>query len=146
MIGWGNRKPVNNESTTKRRGLGMASQIWGGGGGPPAFAWVRVNSDGTAEVIIGSQDIGTGVKTVFAQITAEVLDLELDLVVVRIGDTAQGPFAPGSGGSMTVASVGPAVRQAALSGTGPTAMTASSSNTTASSSGAPAATTRSSLS
>ena len=114
MIGWGNRKPVNNESTTKRRGLGMASQIWGGGGGPPAFAWVRVNSDGTAEVIIGSQDIGTGVKTVFAQITAEVLELELDQVVVRIGDTAQGPFAPGSGGSMTVASVGPAVRQAAI--------------------------------
>ena len=114
MIGWGNRKPVNNESTTKRRGLGMASQIWGGGGGPPAFAWVRVNSDGTVEVIIGSQDIGTGVKTVFAQITAEILELELDQVAVRIGDTAQGPFAPGSGGSMTVASVGPAVRQAAI--------------------------------
>jgi xanthine dehydrogenase YagR molybdenum-binding subunit len=92
----------------------MASQIWGGGGGPPAFAWVRVNSDGTVEVIIGSQDIGTGVKTVFAQITAEVLELELDQVVVRIGDTAQGPFDPGSGGSMTVASVGPAVRQAAI--------------------------------
>ena len=114
MIGWGKGQPLSNGDMIKRRGLGMASQTWGGGGGPPAFAWVRLNSDGTAEVITGSQDIGTGIRTVFAQIAAEELGVELDKVVVHIGDTAQGPFGPGSGGSMTVSSVGPAVRQAAI--------------------------------
>jgi CO/xanthine dehydrogenase Mo-binding subunit len=114
MIGWGNGHPKINADTPKRRGFGMASQTWGGGGGPPAFAWVRLNSDGTAEVIIGSQDIGTGVKTIFAQIASEELELPLDNIVVSIGDTEKGPFDPGSGGSMTVASVGPAVRQAAI--------------------------------
>lgn len=114
IIGWGQRQSINNKSSILRHGYGMASQTWGGGGGPPAFAWVRLNSDGTAEVNLGSQDIGTGVKTVFAQIAAEELELELDQIVVHIGDTARGPFGPGSGGSMTVASVGPAVRQAAI--------------------------------
>ena len=92
----------------------MASQTWGGGGGPPAFAWVKLNSDGTAEVITGSQDIGTGTRTVFAQIAAEELGLEPDQIVVRIGDTAHAPYDPVSWGSMTVSSVGPAVRQAAI--------------------------------
>ena len=33
-----------------RRGMGLASQTWGGGGGPPAHALVRINPDGTVEV------------------------------------------------------------------------------------------------
>ncbi|MFZ1915788.1 MAG: xanthine dehydrogenase family protein molybdopterin-binding subunit [Dehalococcoidales bacterium] len=114
IIGWKQRQTPNDKNQVLRHGYGMASQTWGGGGGPPAFAWVRLNSDGTAEVNPGSQDIGTGVKTVFAQIAAEELGLELDKIVVHIGDTAQGPFGPGSGGSMTLASIGPAVRQAAI--------------------------------
>jgi CO/xanthine dehydrogenase Mo-binding subunit len=114
LIGWPAGKPADAGSGTKLRGFGMASQVWGGGGGPPAFAWVRINADGTAEVITGSQDIGTGTRTVLAQIAAEELGMEPGLVVVHIGDTAQGPYDPVSWGSMTVSSVGPAVRQAAI--------------------------------
>ncbi|MGP8079225.1 MAG: xanthine dehydrogenase family protein molybdopterin-binding subunit [Dehalococcoidales bacterium] len=113
-IGWVKGQLTSREDATKVRGYGMASQTWGGGGGPPAFAWVKLNSDGTAEVITGSQDIGTGTRTVFAQIAAEELGLEPDQIVVHIGDTAHGPYDPVSWGSMTVASVGPAVRQAAI--------------------------------
>jgi len=102
------------ENGSKTRAMGMASQIWGGGGGPPAFAWVKLNKDGSVEVMTASQDIGTGTRTIFAQIAAEVLDLEPERVVVRIGDTLAGPYAPVSWGSMTVPSVGPAVRQAAM--------------------------------
>ena len=112
MIGWRSDRPVKR-SGTKRRALGMASQIWGGGGGPPAYAWVRLNPDGAAEVILGCQDIGTGTRTAFAQIAAEELGLPLDQVTVRMGDSATGPYGPASWGSQTVASVGPAVRQAA---------------------------------
>lgn len=114
MIGWEKDRCPVKVNGDKRRAVGMASQIWGGGGGPPAYAWVRINADGTAEVITGSQDIGTGTRTVFAQIAAEVLGLEPRQVAVRLGDTAAGPYDPVSWGSMTVSSVGPAVQQAAL--------------------------------
>ncbi len=55
------------------RGIGMASQIWGGAGGPPAQAEVRVHPDGTATVVTAGQDIGTGTRTVLAQSAAEEL-------------------------------------------------------------------------
>ncbi|MEO5954066.1 MAG: molybdopterin cofactor-binding domain-containing protein, partial [Chloroflexia bacterium] len=96
-----------------KRGIGMASQTWGGGGGPPAHAMVRFNSDGTIEVQAGSQDIGTGTKTAFAQIAAEEMGVPMDSIRVRVGDTQKVPFGPASWGSITTPSVGPAVRMAA---------------------------------
>jgi len=97
-----------------KRGIGMASQIWSGGGGPPAHAQVRLNSDGTVEVMSGTQDIGTGTKTSLSQVVAEELGVPLDSIRFRLGDTQKGPYAPASWGSITVPSVGPAVRAAAL--------------------------------
>jgi len=114
MIGWQGRGERVGGKASKRRALGMAGQVWGGGGGPPAYAWVRINFDGSVEVITGSQDIGTGTRTVMAQIAAEELGMEPDKIVVRLGDTGNGPYDPVSWGSMTVSSVGPAVRQAAI--------------------------------
>jgi CO/xanthine dehydrogenase Mo-binding subunit len=96
-----------------KRGFGMASQTWSGGGGPPAHALVRINSDGTIEVICGTQDIGTGTRTAFVQIAAEVLGVPVEQVKFRLGDTQKGPYAPASWGSITIPSVGPAVRTAA---------------------------------
>jgi len=96
-----------------RRGYGMASQLWGGGGGPPAYAMVRLEPDGSAEVLTGTQDLGTGSRTVFAQIAAEALGARLEDVRVVIGDTERTPYTGNSWGSITVASVGPAVRMAA---------------------------------
>ncbi len=96
-----------------RRGIGIASQTWGGGGGPPAHAVVRVNSDGTIEVTSGMQDIGTGTRTALAQIAAEELGVPLESIRFRLGDTQKGPYGPASWGSITTASVGPAVRMAA---------------------------------
>jgi xanthine dehydrogenase YagR molybdenum-binding subunit len=96
-----------------RRGMGMASQLWGGEGGPPAQAIAKLLPDGTAIIITGTQDIGTGTRTVLAQIAAEELGYPLDRVRVELGETAYGVFSPASGGSMTLASVGPAVRMAA---------------------------------
>ncbi len=111
-IGWAKRSQLKNEKSSKRQGMGMASQIWGGGGGPPAYALVKINPDGTATVISGTQDIGTGTKTALAQIAAEELGLPIESISIEIGDTQTGPYAPLSAGSMTLASVGPAVRAA----------------------------------
>jgi xanthine dehydrogenase YagR molybdenum-binding subunit len=97
-----------------RRGVGMASQIWGAGGGPPAYATVRLNPDGTVDVLSGTQDLGTGARTIFAQIAAESLGARLADVRTVLGDTERAPYAGNSWGSITTASVGPAVRVAAL--------------------------------
>ncbi len=97
----------------KRRGRGLATQLWGGSGSPPAYAWVKINPDGTATVISGTQDLGTGTKTALAQIAAEELGIPIEHVSVEIGDTQSCPYAPISAGSMTLPSVGPAVRAAA---------------------------------
>lgn len=113
-IGWSRRRPGGTAGSTpqRRRGLGMASQIWGGGGGPPAYATVHLNPDGSAVVRCGTQDIGTGTKTILAQICAAELGIAPDRIRIDLGDS-DAPYGPISAGSLTVASVGPAVRLAA---------------------------------
>ena len=114
-IGWSKRKPGGTRGSAAglRRGMGMASQMWSGGGTPPAYATVHVNPDGTVIVRIGTQDIGTGTRTILAQVCAEELGVRVEDVRVEIGDT-ESPYAPISAGSLTVASVTPAVRIAAM--------------------------------
>src|SRR5207253_11287179 len=85
---------------------------WGVWGGPAADATVDGNSDGTVVLTCGSQDIGTGTRTGLARICADGLGVELEDVHVRLGDT-DNPYGPISAGSLTTASVGPAVRLAA---------------------------------
>jgi xanthine dehydrogenase YagR molybdenum-binding subunit len=111
---WDRRHEVRARSTaTVKHGVGMASQVWYGGGGPPSYAWVRVGSDGRAQVVTAMQDIGTGSRTAMAQIAAEELGIPLEHVSVSLGDSARGPFASISAGSSTIPSMGPAVRAAA---------------------------------
>jgi xanthine dehydrogenase YagR molybdenum-binding subunit len=112
-FGWGEEKaPPSSES--KRRGVGFAAHDWvGGSGHPPGYAWIDLNADGTAEVVTGTQDIGTGTRTGLAQVAAEELGLPLDSITLLLGDTAAGPYAPVSSGSHTQATIGPAVRAAA---------------------------------
>ena len=111
---WARREAVRRSSDgTWKRGVGLASQVWYGGGGPPSYAWVRVGADARATVVTAMQDIGTGSATAMAQIAAEELGLPLDHVEVSLGDTARGPYATISAGSSTIPSMGPAVRSAA---------------------------------
>ncbi|MEJ0018522.1 MAG: xanthine dehydrogenase family protein molybdopterin-binding subunit [Acetobacteraceae bacterium] len=77
----------------------------------PASARVRVGANGTALVQVGTQDLGTGTYTVISQIAADALGLPVERIEVELGDSLF-PAAPVSGGSMTVASVGPAVKAA----------------------------------
>jgi xanthine dehydrogenase YagR molybdenum-binding subunit len=114
-IGWSRRAHTPGAPVPaggRRRGLGMASQLWGGSGSAPAYAEVRLNPDATVEVRIGTQDIGTGAKTALTQIAAEVLTLPVAAIRLALGDT-DFPYSPLSAGSQTIASCGPAVRMAA---------------------------------
>jgi xanthine dehydrogenase YagR molybdenum-binding subunit len=101
-------------SPGKRYGVGFAAHDWAGGAGHPP-AEVRVEFDGrSARLLTGTQDIGTGTRTALCQLAAEALGIPPQDVSIALGDTDLGLRAPTSAGSATLASLGPAVRQAAL--------------------------------
>lgn len=114
---WDERRKLAEDQrkrgTRMRKGVGVAASIWGDfGRGKAVVATVSVGRDGSVEVRNGLQDIGGGIKTVVAQVVAEVLHRPLAEVRVRIGTSELGPSV-GSGGSNTTSSVTPAVRAAA---------------------------------
>ncbi len=112
-IDWKKKRNTKQQSGVKKRGVGMGSQLWSGGGRAPSYAICRMNADGTFDVLTGSQDLGTGTKTVFTQIAAEELGVGMERIRMEVGDTLAGPYGVLSAGSLTVPSVGPAVRMAA---------------------------------
>lgn len=114
LFGWSRRDPrpgAMRDRDGQLIGWGCASSLY-----PvlraPSRARVRLTADGRAEVQAATHDIGTGAATVLAQIAAQELGLPVDAVTVRLGDSDL-PAAPLSGGSMTTASAGSAVRAAA---------------------------------
>jgi xanthine dehydrogenase YagR molybdenum-binding subunit len=88
-------------------GVGCAGATWGGGGGGTQ-AEAQISPDGSLEIRVGTQDLGTGTRTLVAVIAADVLGLKPQQISVRIGDT-RFPPSGGSGGSSTAASVSPAI-------------------------------------
>ena len=57
---------------------------------------VRVAADGSVHVMTGIQNIGQGIETVYAQVTADLLGCALDTVAVSWGDTTAIPFGSGT--------------------------------------------------
>jgi len=114
VIGWSRRqKTPGSAPGTRKRGLGMGSATWGGGGRKTSDCTVVVARDGSVKSYSGVQDLGTGQWTYVAGIVAEELGLQLKDVEPLIGRSEYGPGHP-SGGSTTTASVAPAVKMAAL--------------------------------
>jgi len=107
-FGWAAKykKPGSSPGPVKS-GVGVAGGGWGGGGGGTK-AEAQINSDGTVEVRCGTQDLGTGARTVVAIVAAEAFGLRPDQIKVRIGDTNLPPSG-GSGGSSTTPSISPAI-------------------------------------
>jgi xanthine dehydrogenase YagR molybdenum-binding subunit len=114
-IGWvkERRKKPGSDAGPWKRGLGCAAGRWANPGGGSWRVDVSVARDGTVTVANGTQDIGTGTKTVLAVMVAEELGIPPGDLVVLTGDTRLPP-GPASGGSQTAASVGPAAREAGL--------------------------------
>lgn len=95
-----------------KRGLGIGVCTWGGAG-HDSTARCNIHPDGTVEVELGSQDLGTGTRTIIAQVAAESLGLNVNDIRVKIGDTNYPPSGT-SGGSTTVGGVSTATRKATL--------------------------------
>ncbi len=92
-------------------GLGMALHTWGGGG-HPSSCQLKIHPDGGVETSLGSQDLGTGTRTVIGMVVAETLGLPLSAVKVNIGSSKYPTSGP-SGGSTTVGGVSESNRRAA---------------------------------
>jgi len=112
-FGWAQkrRKPGSDPGPMKR-GVGVAQSVWYRINSMDSACEVRIHKDGSVEALSAVQDIGSGIKTVIAQVVAEELALQPRDITVRIGDTHLPPGPP-SGGSMTTGSLTPAVRNAA---------------------------------
>lgn len=107
-FGWKEKfkKPGTSPGPVKT-GVGCAGATWGGGG-RGTHAEAQVSPDGSIEIRCGTQDLGTGTRTLIAVIAANLLGLKPEDITVRIGDTNY-PSSGGSGGSTTAASVSPAI-------------------------------------
>jgi xanthine dehydrogenase YagR molybdenum-binding subunit len=118
-FGWeeAKRKAVEaRKSGYVRRGVGMASCLWyAGGGGPPSTVIIKLFSDGSVNLNMGASDIGTGTKTVMAMVVSEELGVPIEKIGIENADTGTTQYATPSGGSKTVPTEAPAVRDAAMS-------------------------------
>jgi xanthine dehydrogenase YagR molybdenum-binding subunit len=111
-FGWAKRKAPGADRGPIRRGLGMAQSQWVSVVYPPTACEVRILADGSVEAMSAAQDIGTGTRTVLAQVVAEEMGLTVNDVQAYIGDTRY-PVGPPSGGSRVTGSLTPAARNAA---------------------------------
>jgi len=112
---WRDGLPGQNSSTDKRKGLGVALVMQGTAipyldmGG----ASIKMNDDGSFNLLVGATDLGTGSDTVLGQMAAEVLGVPLEDILVYSSDTDFTPFDKGAYASSTTYISGAAVVKAA---------------------------------
>jgi xanthine dehydrogenase YagR molybdenum-binding subunit len=104
--------PRGADKGVMRRGLGVGVNTWGGAG-HGSRARTIIHPDGSVEIQLGSQDLGTGTRTIIAQVAAETLGLPMNMIQVKIGDNSYPPSGP-SGGSTTVGGVSSATRKSTV--------------------------------
>ncbi len=98
-----------------RRGIGIATVMQGTAipnldmGG----ASLKINDDGSFNLLVGATDLGTGSDTILGQIAAETLGVELEDIIVTSSDTDMTPFDVGAYASSTTYISGTAVLKAA---------------------------------
>jgi xanthine dehydrogenase YagR molybdenum-binding subunit len=111
-FGWQARRKANADGGPAKRGIGVAQSQWVSVVHPATACEVRIIGDGSVEVFSSAQDIGTGTRTVLAQVVAEEFGLRPEDIGAFIGDTRY-PIGPPSGGSRVTGSLTPAARNAA---------------------------------
>ncbi len=115
-VGWkekrGRRLPAGGGRV---RGVGLAVAMQGSGipRVDMGAASMKMNEDGSFNLLVGATDIGTGSDTVLAQIAAEVLQVGLEKILVLSSDTDLTPFDVGAYASSTTYISGEAVRKCA---------------------------------
>jgi putative selenate reductase molybdopterin-binding subunit len=115
-IGWSRRrKKLQPTAGVVRRGIGMAIVMQASGipGVDMGGASIKMNEDGSFNLLVGATDIGTGADTMFCQIAAEALGVPMEKIIPYSSDTDMTPFDPGAYASSTTYISGRAVEKAA---------------------------------
>ena len=113
LMDWGRwHRRGESGSGPVKQGLGLSLHTWGGRG-HGSNCEVVIYPDGLVEAKVGTQDLGTGTRTVIAIVAAETMGISLDDIKVSIGDSRL-PASGGSGGSTTVGGVTGSTRRAAI--------------------------------
>lgn len=93
-------------------GIGIACYVEGCGLGPYEGARARLTNSGDVLVTLAAAPQGQGYETVYAQIAADAMGLDMRYIKVTTGDTGRIPFGQGTFASRTMATAGPAVLRA----------------------------------
>ncbi|MEL6151894.1 MAG: molybdopterin cofactor-binding domain-containing protein, partial [Chloroflexota bacterium] len=114
---WYDRRGKNRTVEGKphlKRGIGMAVAMHGTGiaGLDMGAASIKLNDDGSFNLLFGATDLGTGADTVLAQIAAETLGVPVEDILVYAADTDMTPFDTGAYASSTTYISGGAVLKA----------------------------------
>ena len=114
LIGWKQHWHQRGDQTEGpiKRGLGLSLHTWGGLG-HASDCDLTINPDGSVELKMGTQDLGTGTRTTLAIVVADSLGIPMDAVKISIGDNKY-PVSGGSGGSTTIGGVSASSRRASV--------------------------------
>jgi xanthine dehydrogenase YagR molybdenum-binding subunit len=114
LMGWKEKWHPRSQSQSGAvvRGLGLSFHTWGGRG-HASDCDLTIHPDGSVDIKMGSQDLGTGTRTCILIVAADTLGIPLDAIQLNIGDTNYPPSG-GSGGSTTIGGVTSSTRRAAV--------------------------------
>ena len=103
------KRRAESASRGKLRGLGMSYYIEACGGGPTEFTLMSLDENGRVLIQSGSQNNGQGHETIFSQLAADTLGIDMKNIEVRMGDTDEIPSGSGTGGSRATTAGGTSV-------------------------------------
>src|ERR1700730_1784908 len=113
LMGWKQKwHPRSQKQHGLVRGVGVSFHTWGGRG-HSSDCDLTIHPDGSVELKMGSQDLGTGTRTCILIVAADTLGLPIEAIQLQIGDTMYPPSG-GSGGSTTIGGVSSSTRRAAV--------------------------------
>ena len=95
-----------------KRGLGLSMHTWGGRGHNSDCDFT-IHPDGSVEIKMGTQDLGTGARTIIIIVAADTLGIPMENVTLLYGNNRYPPSG-GSGGSTTSGGVTSSTRRAAV--------------------------------
>ncbi|MGA2904915.1 MAG: xanthine dehydrogenase family protein molybdopterin-binding subunit [Candidatus Korobacteraceae bacterium] len=95
-----------------KRGLGLSIHTWGGRG-HNSDCDLTIHPDGSVEIKMATQDLGTGCRTIITIVAADTLGIPMQNIKLLIGDSRY-PVSGASGGSTTSGGVTSSTRRAAV--------------------------------
>ena len=113
LMGWKEKwHPRPQKADGIVHGVGLSFHTWGGRG-HASDCDLTIHPDGSVELKMGTQDLGTGTRTCILVVAADTLGIPMESIQLLIGDTNYPPSG-GSGGSTTIGGVSSSTRRAAV--------------------------------